>query len=206
MYHKAVIIGVALLASSFHAQVLAVLPEYPEPPPAVAVCMKCHASGDTAMPQIYPKLAGQHADYIVRQIHDFQAGRRKDPVMSPIAGNLDQQSLKTIAAYFSQQAVVSVKTQGARTGGRGHELYGLHRCYLCHHSAIPHEESRLPRGPVIAGQNRDYLVKAMQDIKSGKRPADVFELMHRSLDEVTVADIKAMADYISTHTPTELRR
>ncbi len=195
-----------LLLAGFRAPVLAASSGHTDPPPAAKACIECHGVEGTAAHPAYPRLAGQRADYIVRQILDFKAGRRKDPVMSPVARKLDRQSLNIIAEYFSKQPVIVARTQGVRETDRGHELYVVHRCYLCHHTKTWQKASGLPHGPVIAGQNRDYLVKAMKDIRSNKRPADVYNLMHRSLDELTDADIEAVANYISTHTPAELLR
>ncbi len=195
-----------LLISSLYGQLVFASPRQPTPPLAAEGCIVCHGSGNIAQQQAYPKLDGQHADYIVNQILDFQAGRRKDPVMSPIAKKLDQQSLKTIARYFEQQPVITRRKQNSSRSIRGHVLYIEHRCYMCHHPKSRNKASVLPRGPVIAGQRRGYLIKAMMDIKSNKRPADIFDLMHRIFGEVSDADIEAMAEHISTHSITELQQ
>lgn len=193
------------LAAFFSSELAASLDKLK--PPAVAMeCIQCHAAKNTAAPRVYPKLAGQQAKYIVRQILDFQGARRIDPVMSPIAEKLNRQTIGLIADYFSQQPVMPEKQQGDHNGDKGRVLYIEHNCNLCHHAKAMQENLNLPHGPVIAGQIRDYLVKAMHDIKNHKRPSDVFELMHRILDEISDADIAAMADYISTHTPAELQQ
>jgi cytochrome c553 len=70
-----------------------------------AVCTACHGPGGNApISPEYPKLAGQHADYLQNALHDYQKGARKDPVMSAQAANLTPQDILDLAAYFSSQA------------------------------------------------------------------------------------------------------
>src|SRR3954467_969047 len=68
-----------------------------------AVCATCHgADGNSTIPQ-NPILAGQTARYIYLQLRDFKEGRRKDPIMSPMAANLSRADMLDLAAYFSTQ-------------------------------------------------------------------------------------------------------
>jgi cytochrome c553 len=70
-----------------------------------AVCAACHGPGGNApISPEYPKLAGQHDDYLRNALHDYQKGARKDPVMSAQAANLTPQDILDLAAYFSSQA------------------------------------------------------------------------------------------------------
>jgi len=66
-----------------------------------AMCAACHgASGVSALP-MYPNLAGQKEAYIIKQLKDFKAGTRKDPVMSSMAAPLSDEDVVNLAAYFS---------------------------------------------------------------------------------------------------------
>ena len=68
-----------------------------------AVCGACHgADGNSANP-LWPKLAGQHAPYLVKQLKDFKSGARKDPVMAPMAAPLSDQDMENLAAYYASQ-------------------------------------------------------------------------------------------------------
>jgi|HubBroStandDraft_3_1064219.scaffolds.fasta_scaffold1803095_1 cytochrome c553 len=70
-----------------------------------AVCAACHGPGGNApINPEYPKLAGQHDDYLQNALHDYQKGARKDPIMSAQAANLTPQDILDLAAYFSAQA------------------------------------------------------------------------------------------------------
>jgi cytochrome c553 len=69
-----------------------------------AVCAACHGPGGNApTTPDYPRLAGQHEDYIENALHDYQKGARKDPVMSAQAAALTPQDVLDLAAYFSSQ-------------------------------------------------------------------------------------------------------
>ena len=68
-----------------------------------AVCAACHGPDGNSTNPLWPKLACQHAPYIVKQIKDFKSGARKDPVMSPMAAPLTDQDAENLAAYFSSQ-------------------------------------------------------------------------------------------------------
>ena len=66
-----------------------------------ATCAACHGANGIGASDSFPNLAGQHADYIVKQLKGFQAGDRKDPVMTPMAAPLSEQDMADVAAYFS---------------------------------------------------------------------------------------------------------
>lgn len=63
-------------------------------------CQVCHGKGGRSTNPTYPRLAGQHAKYIVKQLKAFKAGIRKDPIMNGMAATLDEQDMKDVAAYF----------------------------------------------------------------------------------------------------------
>ncbi len=66
-----------------------------------AVCAACHGVNGIGMQPLWPNLAGQKAEYIVKQLKAFKAGTRKDPLMSPQAAPLSDQDMENLAAYFS---------------------------------------------------------------------------------------------------------
>jgi cytochrome c553 len=66
------------------------------------MCAACHgADGNTPIMPEYPKLAGQPADYLEKALRDYKAGKRKNPLMAPMAQGLSKQDMKDVAAYFS---------------------------------------------------------------------------------------------------------
>jgi cytochrome c553 len=67
-----------------------------------ALCSACHgADCSTPLSPEYPKLAGQPDDYLEKALRDYKSGKRKNPLMAPMAQNLSKQDMKDLAAYFS---------------------------------------------------------------------------------------------------------
>ena len=71
-------------------------------PQAAQLCVTCHGQDGVAIAPIYPSLAGQHEDYIVRALDEYRHGGRKNPVMKGFAANLKDEDIAQIAAYFSR--------------------------------------------------------------------------------------------------------
>jgi cytochrome c553 len=70
-------------------------------PPAAELCVSCHGQDGIAVAPIYPSLAGQHEDYLVRALNEYRHGGRKNPVMKGFAANLKDEDIAVIAAYFA---------------------------------------------------------------------------------------------------------
>jgi cytochrome c553 len=73
-------------------------------PKATEVCLACHGTNGVGITADYPSLAGQHADYLERTLHDYQKGGRKNPVMTGMVATLTQQDIEELALYYSNQA------------------------------------------------------------------------------------------------------
>ena len=71
-------------------------------PQAAQLCVSCHGQDGVAIAPIYPSLAGQHEDYLVRALNEYKHGGRKNPVMKGFAANLKDEDIVQIAAYFSR--------------------------------------------------------------------------------------------------------
>lgn len=75
-------------------------------------CAACHgADGNSTDPQ-YPRLAGQHANYLERALLDYQAGARKNPIMAGMVGGLTKDDITNLAAYYASQPGVVTPVQG----------------------------------------------------------------------------------------------
>lgn len=72
-------------------------------------CAACHGpDGNSAAPD-FPRLAGQHYDYLVKALSDYKSGERKNAIMAPQAANLSKRDIEDLAAYFAQQPGLVVK-------------------------------------------------------------------------------------------------
>jgi len=73
---------------------------------AAMVCSGCHMVDGNSTIAMYPKIAGQHSDYIFKQMLDIKKGERKtgnSAVMAPIVQNMSEADMHNIAAYFATQ-------------------------------------------------------------------------------------------------------
>jgi cytochrome c553 len=71
-------------------------------PPAASLCTSCHGADGVAIAPIYPSLAGQHRDYLVRALEEYRKGGRKNPIMKQFAGNLSDADAAAIASYYAK--------------------------------------------------------------------------------------------------------
>lgn len=66
-----------------------------------ATCAACHGAAGISMIPMYPNLAGQKEQYLVKQLKDFKAGNRKDPVMGAMAMPLSDADIANLSAYYA---------------------------------------------------------------------------------------------------------
>jgi cytochrome c553 len=150
------------------------------------LCAACHGeNGVSADPKTIPTIWGQQQSYLVKQLHDFRSGDRNSPIMSPIAKELAQEDLRTIAAYFAAkrwpaQAAAATSPPGA-----------LAQCQPCHQ---PNFEGGAP-APRLAGLNYDYLVAAMRGFATGERTNNGD--MPKFMQALSDSERDAMARYLS---------
>ena len=66
-------------------------------------CAACHGSDGNSATDAFPKLAGQHYDYIVKALKDYKGGLRKNAIMAPLVANLSERDFEDLAAFYSEQ-------------------------------------------------------------------------------------------------------
>lgn len=72
-------------------------------------CAACHGPEGNSASADFPRLAGQHYDYLVKTLNDYKSGARKNPIMAPQAANLSNRDIADLAAFYSQQRGLQVK-------------------------------------------------------------------------------------------------
>lgn len=163
------------------------------------LCSQCHGTDGNSPDENIPKLSGQLEDYIVLAVTEFQQGIRKNPMMSNMATLIrNDEDLEDIAAYFATQPKMQGQSTDDNVVGEGARLFTSERCNYCHGEGgkryAPFREN-IP--PVIGGQHKAYLIKAMNDIRAEKRPGDIYNLMVRILNDLSDEEIEAIAEYLS---------
>jgi cytochrome c553 len=168
-----------------------------------AVCAACHGvDGNSVVPN-WPKLAGQHALYLERQLGLIKGGSRLVPEMAGIVISLSDQDMADIAAYFSSQtAGAGLTDESLRAAGEllyrsGNPQTGVPACMSCHGPAG--EGNPLSGYPHLAGQHAAYSEKMLTGFRAGTTwGADdaSSKIMTDVTNRLSDAEIQAVASYI----------
>jgi cytochrome c553 len=165
-----------------------------------ATCMACHgADGNSAAPN-FPKLAGQHASYIAKQLADYKSGARQDATMSAMAAPLSEQDMLDLAAFYSSQQVqigtaAEDKVELGETVYRsGNMATGVSACAACH--SPTGSGNAMANFPSLQGQHADYTVAQLKNFRAGARANDAGSMMRSIAAKMTDAEIEAVAQYI----------
>ncbi len=190
-----------------------------------ASCAGCHGENGNSMMPMFPKLAGQHPGYLIKQLIAFKDGSRKDATMQSMVLAFDETDFADIAAYYAEQkisansmpvldsddeeededeedAVSDSKPDIKQLLAMGSDLYrngDLERevsaCIACHG---PYGEGNKPASfPALRSQHADYLIKSLNDFKSGARSNNPDHMMHMIAKKMTETEIRAVAYHIS---------
>lgn len=168
------------------------------------LCASCHnPDGNSTVPE-NPRLAGQDAAYLARQLADFKNGSRPSPVMAGIVGLLADKEFKPLAAHFSAQkpAGPTARAEPAAVA-RGKHIFdegiigsAVPACSGCHNE----DGSGSDKYPRITGQHAAYVVQQLAAFKSGARANDGKAVMQAVAKRMKDEEIQAVADYIATLT------
>jgi cytochrome c553 len=162
-------------------------------------CFICHgADGESSSP-VFPRLAGQHANYVARQLADYKSGKRKSSTMQPMIEDLSAADFAALGAYFESrppQTHAVQDTELAQVGRyvfqRGNPYSGVAACAGCH-GAQGHGTETLPR---LAGQHAQYTENQLKAFNKRERTNDN-AVMHGIAAKLSELELKAVASYIS---------
>lgn len=188
----------------------------------VASCTGCHGENGNSLVSMYPKLADQHESYLLLQLQNFKSGVRNNPVMAPMAMALSDADMADIAAYYADQKITAnpaptlppddeddtaaastpkvtmpaLLAKGGNLYRNGNLVTEVSACIACHG---PRGEGNRPaKFPALYSQHADYLMKSLNDFKSGARSNNTENMMHMIAKKMSDAEIKAVSYYIST--------
>lgn len=164
-----------------------------------AVCASCHAADGNSTIPLQPKLAGQHPEYLVKQLREFKDGKRNDPVMKGFASMLSEGDMQNIAVWLHAQAPKNGFSKDKDSIALGERIYrgGIQErqiaaCAGCH---SPNGAGIPAQYPRLSGQHVDYTVKSLIDFRDGKRTNSI--PMAQVAAKLNDREIKAVADYIA---------
>lgn len=140
-----------------------------KPPAKADACTECHGADGNSTNPLYPNLAQQTARYIYLELKDFKEGRRKDPLMSPVAATLETSEMLALADWFSKQKEkpTGFKADPAKVEA-GRKVADAVLCSMCHGGAFG-GQNEVPRE---AGQHYEYVKKQLLDFKNKRRTND----------------------------------
>lgn len=170
-------------------------------PLATSLCAACHgADGNSPIP-INPNLAGQHPEYIAKQLLDYKSGRRQNPIMQPIAAALSEEDIRNLAAYYAAQAPRLGAARDTERAAAGQTLYrggnlgsGVAACSGCHAANGAGIPAPFPR---LKGQHAEYTVAQLRAYRAGERANDPNAMMRTIAGRMSEAEIAAVAEYIA---------
>ena len=167
----------------------------------VALCATCHGAGGNSQIPENPNLAGQNANYIVKQLTDYKSGARENLTMTAMVGTLSDQDMQDIAAYYaSQQLEISGAEPDAIELGEtlyraGNREISVAACTACH---SPTGQGNGPAGfPSLSGQHSTYTLTQLKAFRSGERGNDLNGMMRTVVERLTDRELEALANYVA---------
>jgi cytochrome c553 len=177
---------------------------------SVTPCFMCHGLdgvGDSA--GAFPRLTGQAAFYMYKQLIDYAAEARPNDVMSPIARQMTEPQMANVAFYYSvldasyarpPAVLPQVLARGRKIAEEGLPEADLQACNLCHGKDGAGDP---PLFPYLAGQYAPYTELQMQLFKRGVRSNDPLGVMRDIAERLSDDDIRAVALYFEWLRPGE---
>lgn len=166
-----------------------------------ATCAACHGmDGNSTNPE-WPKLAGQHANYIIKQLTDFKDDKRVNATMAPMAKPLSEQDMADLAAYFESQARKPGEADqtkvalGEQVYKGGNNASGVAACAACH--GPNGAGNPAANFPSLNGQQTTYIKNQLHAFRKGERTNDAGKMMRNIAANMTDAEIDAVAEYIT---------
>lgn len=163
------------------------------------VCAACHTADGSRGSPANPILQGQHAEYLVKQLTEFKAGKRKNAIMNGMAAPLSDEDIRNVAAFYAGKTAKPGFAKNKDTVALGEKIYrggiaerNVPACAGCHGptgSGIP---AQYPR---IGGQHGDYIEAQMTAFRAGTRTNG--PMMMAIAAKMNDKEIKAVSDYVA---------
>jgi cytochrome c553 len=162
-------------------------------------CFLCHGENGESASEIFPKLAGQHAEYIAKQLDNFKTGKRKSTAMADMSSRLSADEMLALGQYFEGKTSEPEVVKDAELAGVGRYIFnngnpqaGVPACASCHGKDGLGTAS-LPR---LAGQYASYIETQLKLFNQRERTNDN-AVMHAIVSKMTPLEMTAVAAYVS---------
>ncbi len=164
-----------------------------------ATCQACHVADGSRGATANPILQGQHPEYIVKQLTEFKAGKRKNAIMQGFAATLSEDDMRHVAAFYASKSAKPGAARIKETVEAGQQLYrggiaakGVPACAGCH---SPNGAGIPAQYPRLGGQHAEYTESQLLSFRSGARGNNA--QMMTIAGKLNDAEIKAVADYMA---------
>lgn len=175
---------------------------------AVTPCFLCHGlDGVGDGTGAFPRLAGQAAFYLYKQMVDYASGARPNPIMTPIARQLSIDQMEDVAVYYASRKAPyhpppevepALLERARQITEDGLPEAGVEACVFCHGEA---GLGLAPSFPYLAGQYAPYTALQLRLWKEGARHNDPVGVMKQIADQLSDTDVRALALYFETVRP-----
>jgi len=195
-------------AEEAHAPDAAAAPAAGEPSKgqtiAGSLCVGCHAADGNSAMAVNPILAGQIKEYIYKQLVNFKPvgdkpAARANPIMGGMVAALSDEDMKSLAAWFSAQAIKPAAAKDEKLVAAGQKLWrggdqakGIPACAGCHGPSGTGMPAQYPR---LAGQYAEYTELQLKAFRSGERANDGEKVMRMIAAKMSDVEIKAVSEY-----------
>ena len=162
-------------------------------------CFLCHGAQGESTSEIFPRLAGQHAEYIAKQLEAFKSGQRKSSTMADMVAKLTPDEMLALGQYYEKMPTQSTAPKEPQLAAMGQYIYqngnkfsGVPACASCHG---PHAQgtATLPR---LASQIPGYIHTQLKSFNKRERTNDN-AVMHAVVEKMTELEMVAVAEYVS---------
>lgn len=165
------------------------------------LCQGCHGEEGHSTEPLVPKLAGQYAVYIAKELRNYQSGVRTHQIMNAMAATISDEDLADIAAYFAVQTKMkgagSENPVGKKIFQKGNISKMVLGCINCHGVNGKGLTPNTSLFPVIGGQQKEYIRGQLINFQKGDRTNSPNGIMNKIAKNLSDAEIEALADYVS---------
>ncbi|NCT57572.1 MAG: cytochrome c4 [Legionella sp.] len=170
-----------------------------------APCATCHGQDGRSLNPAWPNLAGQHTDYLIKQIQDLKRNdaRHVDEAMAPFIQELTDEDIQNIADFYAKKPLPPGTHRLRRKNTRGETLYRqgdakqhIMACATCH--GVNGKGHGLPGFPSLAGQHIDYTMHQLEAFKHNNRQNDPGHTMRMVTAAMSPEDMHAIAYYLAS--------
>ena len=162
-------------------------------------CFLCHGAEGESASEVFPRLAGQNAEYIAKQLENFKSGKRKSSAMAPMVAELSPDDMAALGRFYSSRPPHKEAPKDAPLAAVGQYIYsqgnrfsGVPACASCHRPDGAGSNA-LPR---LAGQHAAYLDNQLKQFNKRERNNDN-AVMHTVVEKMTPLEMAAVSEYLS---------